>query len=119
MAESTYHFDATQANFEREVIQASLDAPVLVDFWAAWCAPLPPAQAHPGKACRRIRRRVPLAKVDTQPKYEIAQIFGIRSLPTVVLFKDGQMIDGFMGADEISSSSSVAAAAKVNPTSDR
>jgi putative thioredoxin len=98
MAESTHHFDATQANFEREVIQASLDTPVLVDFWAAWCAPCRQLKPILEKLADEYAGAFRLAKVDTEAEMQIAQIFGIRSLPTVVLFKDGQMIDGFMGA---------------------
>jgi putative thioredoxin len=91
-------FDATEANFEIEVIQASLTTPVLVDFWAAWCAPCKQLGPILEKVVASYNGALKLAKVDTDAQQQLAAVFGIRSLPTVVLVKDGQMIDGFMGA---------------------
>src|ERR1700733_4663748 len=91
-------FDATEANFETDVIQASLTTPVLVDFWAAWCGPCKTLGPILEKVVDSYNGAVKLAKVDTDAQMQLAAAFGIRSLPTVVLVKDGQMIDGFMGA---------------------
>jgi putative thioredoxin len=91
-------FDATEANFEAEVIQASLTTPVLVDFWAAWCGPCKASGPILEKIVAGYNGALKLAKVDTDKEQQLAAIFGIRSLPTVVLVKDGQMVDGFMGA---------------------
>ena len=91
-------FDATEANFEAEVIQASLTTPVLVDFWAAWCGPCKTLGPILEKVVASYNGAVKLAKVDTDAQMQLASVFGIRSLPTVVLVKDGQMVDGFMGA---------------------
>ena len=91
-------FDATEANFETEVIQASLTTPVLVDFWAAWCGPCKQLGPILEKIVASYHGALKLAKVDTDAQQQLAAVFGIRSLPTVVLVKDGQMIDGFMGA---------------------
>ncbi len=91
-------FDATQHNFETEVIQASLTTPILVDFWAAWCGPCKSLTPILEKVVASYAGAVRLAKVDTDAEMQLAAAFGIRSLPTVVLVKDGQMIDGFMGA---------------------
>ena len=91
-------FDATEANFEAEVIQASLTTPVLVDFWAAWCGPCKTLGPILEKVVDSYNGAVKLAKVDTDAQMQLATVFGIRSLPTVVLVKDGQMVDGFMGA---------------------
>jgi putative thioredoxin len=91
-------FDATEANFEAEVIQASLTTPVLVDFWAAWCAPCKTLGPILENVVASYNGAVKLAKVDTDAQMQLASVFGIRSLPTVVLVKDGQMVDGFMGA---------------------
>lgn len=98
MAESAHVFDATQTNFEQDVIQASLQVPVLVDFWAEWCAPCRQLKPLLEKLADEYAGAFRLAKVDTEAEMQLAAIFGIRSLPTVVLLKEGQMIDGFMGA---------------------
>jgi putative thioredoxin len=99
MSATTSHvFDATEANFETDVIQASLTTPVLVDFWAAWCGPCKALGPILEKIVGSYNGALKLAKVDTDTQMQLAAAFGIRSLPTVVLVKDGQMIDGFMGA---------------------
>jgi putative thioredoxin len=98
MSDSPHVFDATEANFETEVIQASLTTPVLVDFWAAWCGPCKQLAPVLEKIVADYAGALKLAKVDTDAQQQLAAVFGIRSLPTVVLVKDGQMVDGFMGA---------------------
>ena len=98
MTESAHVFDATEANFEADVIRASLTTPVLVDFWAAWCAPCKALGPILEKVVADYNGTVKLAKVDTDAQMQLASVFGIRSLPTVVLVKGGQMVDGFMGA---------------------
>jgi putative thioredoxin len=98
MTVSTHVFDATELNFEAEVIRASLTTPVLVDFWAAWCGPCKTLTPILEKVVASYNGAVRLAKVDTDAEMQLAAAFGVRSLPTVVLVKDGQMVDGFMGA---------------------
>lgn len=98
MSNSAHVFDATEATFETDVIQASLTTPVLVDFWAAWCGPCKQLAPILEKIVASYNGALKLAKVDTDAQQQLAAVFGIRSLPTVVLVKDGQMIDGFMGA---------------------
>ncbi len=98
MSDSPHVFDATEATFETDVIQASLTTPVLVDFWAAWCGPCKTLGPILEKVVESYNGALKLAKVDTDAQMQLAAAFGIRSLPTVVLVKDGQMIDGFMGA---------------------
>jgi putative thioredoxin len=98
MSASPNVFDATEQNFETDVIRASLTTPVLVDFWAAWCGPCKSLGPILEKVVDGYAGKVRLAKVDTDAQMQLAAVFGIRSLPTVVLVKGGQMVDGFMGA---------------------
>lgn len=96
--DTPYIFDASAANFDQLVIQNSFHKPVLVDFWAEWCAPckaLMPLLRHVAES---YQGELLLAKVDCEAEQDIVARFGIRSLPTVVLFKDGQPVDGFAGA---------------------
>jgi putative thioredoxin len=98
MPASPHVFDATEQNFEADVIRASLETLVLVDFWAAWCGPCKTLTPILEKVVASYGGKVKLAKVDTDAQMQLAAVFGIRSLPTVVLLKGGQMVDGFMGA---------------------
>lgn len=98
MTASVHTFDATETNFETDVIQASLTTPMLVDFWADWCGPCKSLGPILEKVVDSYGGKLKLAKVDTDKEQQLAAVFGIRSLPTVVLVKDGQMVDGFMGA---------------------
>ncbi|HSE11734.1 MAG TPA: thioredoxin [Rudaea sp.] len=98
MTDSPHVFDATELTFEADVIRASLTTPVLVDFWAAWCGPCKSLTPILEKVVASYNGAVRLAKVDTDAEMQLAAAFGVRSLPTVVLVKGGQMIDGFMGA---------------------
>ena len=91
-------FDATQANFEAEVINASFDHPVLVDFWATWCGPCKTLGPLLEKVVGEYNGAVKLAKVDCDKEQQLATMFGVRSIPTVVLVRDGQLVDGFTGA---------------------
>ena len=91
-------FDATQANFEAEVINASFDQPVLVDFWATWCGPCKTLGPLLEKVVGEYAGAVKLAKVDCDKEQQLAGMFGVRSIPTVVLVRDGQLVDGFTGA---------------------
>jgi len=95
---SAHVFDATEQNFESDVLQASLTTPVLVDFWAPWCGPCKTLGPILEKVVDDYAGGLKLAKVDTDTQMQLAAAFGIRSLPTVVMVKDGQMVDGFMGA---------------------
>ena len=98
MTEPSHVFEATQDNFETAVVHASLTTPVLVDFWAAWCGPCKALTPILEKVDDSYAGAVKHAKVDTDTQMQLATAFGVRSLPTVVLVKDGQMVDGFMGA---------------------
>ena len=94
----THVIDATQDNFEAEVIQASLKTPVLVDLWAEWCGPCKSLGPVLEKLAAEYNGAFILAKVDVDKEQALASMFGVRSIPTVVLIKDGQVADGFAGA---------------------
>lgn len=97
-AVSPHIFDVDQDNFETEVLQASLNAPVLVDFWATWCGPCKSLGPMLEKLAAEYNGAFRLGKVDVDKNQELAGVFGIRSIPTVILVKDGQILDGFAGA---------------------
>jgi len=91
-------FEVTQQGFEAEVLQASMTTPVLVDFWAEWCEPCKTLGPMLEKLTAEYNGAFRLGKVDVEAQQELAGMFGIRSIPTVMLVKDGQVLDGFAGA---------------------
>ncbi len=95
---STHVFEAGQANFESEVLQASLTTPVLVDFWATWCGPCKTLGPILEKLAGEYGGAFKLAKIDCDKEQQLAGMFGVRSIPAVVLIRDGQILDGFAGA---------------------
>jgi len=98
MSELPHVFDATTATFEAEVLQKSLQTPVLVDFWATWCEPCKTLGPMLEKLAGDYHGAFELAKVDVDQEQQIAAAFQIRSVPTVFLVKGGQLVDGFPGA---------------------
>lgn len=96
--DTPYIFDASTANFDQLVIENSFHKPVLVDFWAEWCAPCKALMPMLESIAESYQGELLLAKVNCDLEQDIVARFGIRSLPTVVLFKDGQPVDGFAGA---------------------
>jgi len=96
--DTPYIFDVTTATFDQLVLDKSFDQPVLVDFWAEWCAPCKVLMPLLAQITESYQGELLLAKVNCDIEQDIVARFGIRSLPTVVLFKDGQPVDGFAGA---------------------
>lgn len=90
--------EVTRENAQRVLIEESLTRPVLIDFWAEWCSPCKMLLPILDKLVREYDGQVLLAKVNCDEQQAIAGQFGVRSLPTVLLMKDGQPVDGFVGA---------------------
>ncbi len=94
--------DITLQNFEADLITASMQQPVLLDLWAPWCGPCKALSPVLEKLETDYAGRFALAKLNSDEQPEIAgqlsKMFGVRSIPFCVLFKDGQPVDGFVGA---------------------
>ena len=97
-AANPHVFDATAARFEDEVVRKSLEVPVLVDFWATWCAPCKTLGPILDKLAAEYHGAFVVAKVDVDKEQELAAAFQIRSVPTMVVFKDGQVLGAIPGA---------------------
>ena len=93
--------DVTEATFERDVIELSKEKPVVVDFWAEWCGPC--KQLTPVLEAAEARRtgRVALAKVETDANPGLARRYGIQGIPAVKAFKDGEIVNEFVGAQPL------------------
>jgi putative thioredoxin len=90
--------DTTTQTFARDVLEASREKPVLVDFWAPWCEPCKQLQPALEKVVREAKGAVKLVKMNIEEHPAIPGQLGIRSIPAVLAFKDGRPLDGFMGA---------------------
>ena len=98
MAANPHVIDVTTETFEAQVLQQSLQVPVLVDFWAEWCGPCKTLGPILEKLAGEYNGGFVLAKVDVDKEQQLAGAFQIRSIPTVMLLKGGQLVDGFPGA---------------------
>ncbi len=90
---STLHF--TDANFKKEVLESEI--PVLVDFWATWCGPCKAIAPLVDELAKEFVGKVKIGKVDVDHNSKIATQYGIMSIPTIVFFKKGKIMDQLVG----------------------
>jgi thioredoxin 1 len=95
MAGSANIVEFTDGNFEAEVLQSS--TPVLVDFWAEWCMPCRMLAPTIDKIADAYAGKVKVGKVDTDANRDVAMKYSINAIPTVILFKNGQVAQKFVG----------------------
>lgn len=98
MSDSPYIIEITEENYQNAVIEQSMRVPVLVDFWASWCQPCQMLMPVLAKLADGYQGKFILAKINTEEQQALAAQFGIRSIPTVKLFRHGEPVDEFAGA---------------------
>ena len=84
--------------FEQEVLKS--DLPVLVDFWAVWCGPCKAIAPTVEELAKQYKGKIKVAKMDVDEHQQVPQNFGIRSIPTLLIFKGGQVVGTVVGADK-------------------
>jgi putative thioredoxin len=90
--------DVTTDTFEQDVIERSRELPVVVDFWAEWCGPCRMLGPAIEQEVSKREGRIELAKLNVDAEPVIAGRYGIQSIPTVAVFRDGEPVTGFIGA---------------------
>jgi len=88
--------EVTDGSFKSEVVDSSL--PVLVDFWAVWCGPCRAIAPHVEALADQYEGQVKVAKLDIDSNPQVASEYGIRSIPTLLMFKGGQVVGQVVGA---------------------
>ena len=86
----------TDSNFDTDVLHS--DIPVLVDFWAPWCGPCRMVAPVVSEIAQQFKDKVKVVKLNTDENPEVASQYGIRSIPTLMIFKEGQRVDMVVGA---------------------
>jgi thioredoxin len=90
--------DVTDSTFKKEVIEASKNMPIVVDFWAPWCGPCMMLKPIMEKLSADYKGKAVIAKLNVDENQETAQQYDIMSIPAVKLFRNGEVVDEFVGA---------------------
>ena len=88
--------EITDANFEEEVIKS--EVPVLIDFWAIWCGPCKMIAPYVEQIAGEYDGKIKVGKLDVDSNPQVSMKYGIRSIPTLLIFKDGKVADQIIGA---------------------
>jgi thioredoxin 1 len=96
MSENENLCHVTDGDFDQQVLQS--DIPALVDFWAAWCGPCRTVGPIVEELAEEYKGKVKVAKLDVDNNKQVASKYGVRGIPTLMLFKDGQIVDQIVGA---------------------
>lgn len=97
MAEK-YEIEVNDDNFEEKVINQSEKTPVVVDFWASWCGPCQMLKPVLEKIAKEYKGKFILAKMNVEENQQVPEEYGIMSIPAVKFFKNGEVVDEFIGA---------------------
>ena len=98
MSTVSHVVDVSDANFEQVVVEGSKERPVIVDLWAEWCGPCRTLGPLLEKVAAERDGAFLLAKLDVDANPMVAGAFGVQSIPTVIAFRDGEPVNGFVGA---------------------
>jgi thioredoxin len=96
MSENENLCHVTDGDFDQQILKS--DIPALVDFWAAWCGPCRTVGPVVEELAGEYKGKIKVAKLDVDSNKEVASKYGVRGIPTLMLFKDGQVVDQIVGA---------------------